>query len=416
MSAPAIGIIGIGGYGARHLDSVRVCEGRGLCVLKAVVIREQEMEAQREQEQARRRAGVTIYRSYPQMLEQEKGRLHLVTVPAGIDQHAPQSIAALRAGFSVLCEKPAAGTMDEVRQMKKARDDARRMLAIGFQYISAPSIQRIKKLTLENRLGRLVGAKGYAAWPRTNLYYQRNYWSGKIRVNGKYIYDSPIQNAVSHFFNNMLYVAGDSPDECAIPRTVYGENLRAGAIESADTQFIRVTTTAGVPLAFSATHAVGTQVNTVLEFTCESGRILWEQDGRTSVYTHKGGRQTLSEEFGDEGVVSGDEMFRNVIDALGSRASPRSTIDNAWQHAACVEALFKSSPITQIPAEYVNVIEGAEERYRAVRGSSDAKARLTVIVGVEEVLESMYREAKSFSEIGAPWAVRGAPVPAASAP
>ena len=395
MDKVRVGIIGIGGYGARHLESVRVCEAEGRCVLAAVVIREQEIEAQREPERVLRAAGTTIYRSYAEMLEREKGRLDLVTVPAGIDQHAPQSMAALGAGFNVLCEKPAAGNLGEARRMIEARDEAGRFLAVGFQYLSAPSIQKIKRLTLERRLGPLVSAKGSAAWPRTSLYYGRNYWSGKIRVDGRYIYDSPVQNAVSHFFNNLLYLAGGSADESAAPREVYGENLRAnGTIESPDTQFIRVTTGSGVTLSFFATHAVATLVNPVLELTYESGRVVWEQDGRTRVY--RGG--ALSEELGDDGVVSRDEMFRNVLAAAEGEGRPRSSIDNAWQHVACVEALFESSPVAPIPARHVKVVESEEPAGRATQ---------TVIVGIEEVLASMFREGKSFAEVGAPWAVKG---------
>ncbi len=403
MSVPSFGIIGVGGYGARHLASIRACEAEGLCALRAVVIREQEREAQREQEQRLRDGGVRIYRTYPQMLEQERGRLDVVTVPAGIDQHAPQSMAALQAGFSVLCEKPAAGSLEEALQMLKARDDSGRFLAIGFQYLSAPSIQKIKRLTLEGRLGRLVEGRGWAAWPRTSLYYQRNYWSGRIRVDGRTIYDSPIQNAVSHFFNNLLYLAGGGADECAVPRTVYGENLRANAaIESPDTQFIRVETAAGATLSFAATHAAAAVANPVLELSYESGRVVWQQDGRSRVY--RGG--TLVEQFDDDGVAIADQMFRGVAAAASGGPAPRATIDNAWQHVACVEALFESCAVAQIPADHVSVIEVAEERSRARGGPS----LQTVIAGIDEILRTMFREGRSFAEVGAPWAVRGRPV------
>lgn len=404
MGVPSIGIIGIGGYGARHLASIRVCEAEGLCALRAAVIREQEMEAQREQEHLLRSAGVRIYRTYPEMLEREKGRLEVVTVPAGIDQHAPQSLAALRAGYSVLCEKPAAGSVDETRRMRKARDESGKFLAVGFQYLSAPSIQRIKQLALEKTLGPLVEGRGYAAWPRTSVYYQRNYWSGRIRVDGRTIYDSPIQNAVSHFFNDLLYIAGESADESAVPRTVYGENLRANsAIESADTQYIRVTTAAGATLSFFATHAAAAVVDPVLELAFESGRVVWQQDGSTRVY--RGG--TLWQEFGDDGVVIADQMFRGVAAAAGGGRPPRATIDNSWQHVACVEALFESCPVAQIPADHVSVLEGAEERYRATARSSGAEARQTVITDIGEILRAMFREGRSFAEVGAPWAVKG---------
>ena len=155
-----------------------------------------------------------------------------------------------------------------------------------------------------------------------------------------------------------------------------------------------MTTGSDVTLSFFATHAVTTLVNPVLELTYESGRVVWEQDGRTRVY--RGG--ALAEELGDDGVVSRDEMFRNVLAAAKGEGKPRSSIDNAWQHVACVEALFESSPVAAIPARHVNVVESEEPAGRATQA---------VIVGIEEVLAQMFREGKSFAEVGAPWAVKG---------
>jgi hypothetical protein len=83
-----------------------------------------------------------------------------------------------------------------------------------------------------------------------------------------------------------------------------------------------------------------------------------------------------------------------------------SSIDNSWQHVACVGLLFKSGPLIQIPAKYVNVVEAVEEPYLAAGGRGAARARQTCIAGIGEMLRSMYRESKSFHEIGAPWAVK----------
>lgn len=46
--------------------------------------------------------------------------------------HAPCTIAALKAGKHVLCEKPMAMNADEAKAMKKAADEAGKLLQIGF--------------------------------------------------------------------------------------------------------------------------------------------------------------------------------------------------------------------------------------------------------------------------------------------
>jgi len=45
--------------------------------------------------------------------------------------HAPCSIAALKAGKHVLCEKPMAMNADEARAMKQAADESGKLLMIG---------------------------------------------------------------------------------------------------------------------------------------------------------------------------------------------------------------------------------------------------------------------------------------------
>jgi predicted dehydrogenase len=402
-----IGIIGVGGYGAVHLESVRVCEKEGLCRLKAAVIRVQEMEILKEREKELKEAGVAIYRTHREMLEAGQGSLDLVTIPAGIDQHEPLSIDALGAGYSVLCEKPVAGSMAGARRMMKARDEAGKTLAIGYQYIASPSMQRIKALAVGMHLGALRSAKAFVSWPRTDRYYGRNYWSGKLYVDGRPIFDSPVQNATSHFLNNMLYVAGRTPGESAAPAEVYGENLKASAIESPDTQFIRIRTETKVEIIFFVTHATGTLVNPVTEFLFEKGKVLWEQGGRTRVFKGSKDAYELEEEFDDGGVQIKDGMFRDVIDALRTGRPPRANIDNSWQHTMSVELLFKSCPVTAIAPEHVEVFEVDGDLYGAIDARASKKPRQTAIKGIDAVLEAMFREGKSFYEAGAPWAVKG---------
>jgi hypothetical protein len=57
-------------------------------------------------------------------------------VPTGIHHHAPMTLDALDAGCHVLLEKPAAATVDEVRQMRAASQAADRMVAIGYQHMA----------------------------------------------------------------------------------------------------------------------------------------------------------------------------------------------------------------------------------------------------------------------------------------
>jgi predicted dehydrogenase len=388
-----VGLVGISGYGVRHLANLRTAEQEGLARLQAVVVqkpyREEHDEARRTADLAAR--GVRVYESYEAMFSAERGSLDAVLIPVGIGHHAPMSIAAMRSGFHVYCEKPAAGSYAEALSMCRCAVECKRTLAIGFQNVASASIQRIKQIRVEGELGPLLSARCRVLWPRNAAYYERNAWAGKLSVNGKPIYDSPIQNAASHFLQNLLYVAGARRDESCVPVQIYAENARANAIESADTQFLRVRTAEAVELLFVATHACTEERHPVAEYRFEKGRIEWELSGLTRLYRE--GSRDPDETWDNEGFDVHYAPFIDFFNAIRESRAPRPTISNSLAHAFCVERAFVSSgSIATVDSEHT---------------CEDPARRLISIRGIEEAVEEACQAGKSFSEQRLPWARPG---------
>lgn len=78
--------------------------------------------------------------------------------PNGI--HAEPSIAALRAGRAVLCEKPLARTAAEAEPMARAARDAGTAAVTGFNYRFAPAVLLARRLVLDGSLGRIYHFRG----------------------------------------------------------------------------------------------------------------------------------------------------------------------------------------------------------------------------------------------------------------
>jgi predicted dehydrogenase len=404
MEPVRVGIIGVTGFGRDHLAWLGECERRGIARLEAAAIINPEQAA--DVERSLRDHAVRIYRTAEELLEKERGNIDLIDIPTGIAYHAPLSIQALEAGFHVFCEKPAAGTAEEARAMKRARDRAGKILAIGYQNVSSHSIRRIKEITLSGEYGKLLQVKTSVRWPRAASYYARNAWAGKLAANGKRIYDSPLQNAVSHYLQNMIYVAGPDFSSSAIPVEVYGENYRAKDIESADTQFIRIYTGNGGPvLTMAASHAVPDNVPAVTEFRYEEGLIIWEQSGSAAVYRLEDPKRLdperiFVESFDNGGANVHLEGMADVLLAVRDGREPRSTIDNAIQHTVCIEAAFASSGgVHRIPDEFTRDLAIADPE-----GTTDPNI---AIVGIDVLMDAMFRTNTSFAESGAPWGVKG---------
>lgn len=88
-------------------------------------------------------------------LDARQPDLTLILSPAHL--HCGQTIAAVKAGSHVLCEKPLASTEAECRQMTDAAADAGRVLAVGMIRRFFPAYESLRRLLNEGRIGTLAG-------------------------------------------------------------------------------------------------------------------------------------------------------------------------------------------------------------------------------------------------------------------
>ncbi|GMU22994.1 MAG: hypothetical protein AMXMBFR13_30780 [Phycisphaerae bacterium] len=75
--------------------------------------------------------GITLYENYRDVLKDDRVEMVIIALPLHL--HAEATIAALQAGKHVLCEKLMAKTVMECKQMIRAADKAKLLLAIGHQ-------------------------------------------------------------------------------------------------------------------------------------------------------------------------------------------------------------------------------------------------------------------------------------------
>jgi predicted dehydrogenase len=150
-----VATVGVLGFAEAHRLVLQQCEQAGAAELVAVVSPSVVTSVEAELE-AR---GVRVYRTWEALYEKEQGRVDLVTIPCGIHLHQILSVKALEAGYDVYCEKPAAGTLAEVRLMQAAQKATGRNLVIGYQHQFSPVTQRIKTIVLSGELGRLLQAR-----------------------------------------------------------------------------------------------------------------------------------------------------------------------------------------------------------------------------------------------------------------
>jgi 1,5-anhydro-D-fructose reductase (1,5-anhydro-D-mannitol-forming) len=85
--------------------------------------------------------------------------VNAVYVGTPVFLHAPQTIASLRAGKHVLCEKPMAMNEAEARTMLQAAEQSGKTLGVAYYRRSYPKVQRAKQLLEAGIIGRPVLAE-----------------------------------------------------------------------------------------------------------------------------------------------------------------------------------------------------------------------------------------------------------------
>src|SRR5262245_56298217 len=100
--------------------------------------------------------GVPSFTSLDEALN--KGGFDALYVATPVFLHAPQTLAALRAGLHVLCEKPMALSFDQARSMVEGAAQNCRLLGVAYYRRAYPKVQRARELISLGAIGQPVMA------------------------------------------------------------------------------------------------------------------------------------------------------------------------------------------------------------------------------------------------------------------
>ncbi|MFW5871448.1 MAG: Gfo/Idh/MocA family protein [Verrucomicrobiota bacterium] len=375
-------IIGVSGYGHQHYSLMLQAHAEGKVDVAGATIINQADEA--EKCARLQDLGCRIFKDYRKMLNELSGSAEFCMIPTGTPLHRPMTVAALEAGMHVLVEKPAAGSIKDVRAMRKAAEKAKKNVSVGYQQMYSPATLATKKLILNGQIGKLSSIKCLAMGPRDHAYYTRNNWAGKLTVNGAPVNDSPFNNAFAHDLMMMLFQTGTAERVAAMPVSVEAELYRANAIESADTACMRIQTAEGIPVLFYATHACretfgpeihirGTKGSAVITHT---SAVITPDAGEPTSFTIKGNHQARQ------------AMMASVLDAVEGGPSFVCDLDTAGRQTMLVDAIYKNCAIHTVKGQTV---------------TSGNASTVTFIPGIEESMRKAFDSNQLLHESGISW-------------
>ena len=379
-----LGTVGLGGYAGAILGLLEREAAAAKPAIRLVAVCEPDHETHAEKIASLRAAGVKVFQNYDEFLAAD---ITAVWIPLPIDLHRPFTEKALAAGKAVLCEKPVAGSIQDADAMIAARDAAKLPVLIGYQDVYASTTHTMKQWIQDGRIGRVTSATVQACWPRHESYYSRAPWAGMRQREGRWILDSPPNNALAHYLNLPLFFMGDAMDRSASPVSIEAELYRVNDIENYDTACFRVAVEGGAKLLMLFTHACVEQRNPQIVIHGDAGKATWSREGLT-----------LETADGTQRVPPHDDAQTNMVKQLAAHVHGTSlpemcsaTLETARAQVLVVSGASAGAKVHVLPVSLQDV-------------QDTEFGKLHSIVGIEALFERCAAQQIMLHESGATWA------------
>ena len=224
------------------------------------------------------------YADYREMVADDAIDAVSVALPNRL--HAPATIAALRTGKHVMCEKPMATTVAEARRMVAAAKKADRLLMMHFNQRFSPESQLLKRLIDDGELGEIYVGKCH--WIRRRGIPGRRTFYQKATSGGGALIDIGV-----HVLDLALWYMGH-PEAAAVTGCTYcnfGKKLdRSFDVDDHAHAFVRFGNGASLSLETSwASHVEGEAIGFELRGTRGGARRVGSYQGAYTIFQTKAG-------------------------------------------------------------------------------------------------------------------------------
>jgi predicted dehydrogenase len=149
MSAPRLGFVGLGWIGRMRLDALAEAGAAEIAALC-------ESSPERLNQAGEAHPEAARFADFDGLI-QKAGELKLdgVVIATPNSLHAPQTLAALKKGLAVFCQKPLALDAGEARDMVEAARKADRLLGVDYSYRFTDGARELKRIVEAGELGKI---------------------------------------------------------------------------------------------------------------------------------------------------------------------------------------------------------------------------------------------------------------------
>ncbi len=178
MDTVRFGVVGLGNMGRFHAEYMNALQPAaklgGVC----------DVDEMRRKEISEKNGGIPAFGTYQELIE--SGAVDAILIATPHYQHPEIAELAMDKGLHVLCEKPAAVTVNGARRMNAAHArNPKVQFGMMFQMRTAPIYQKLKSLIDDGELGELTRLTWIVTdWFRTWSYYGSGGWRATWKGEG----------------------------------------------------------------------------------------------------------------------------------------------------------------------------------------------------------------------------------------
>ncbi|MFE9995472.1 Gfo/Idh/MocA family protein [Streptomyces avermitilis] len=278
------------------------------------------------------------YTDLDRMLQEQRPDLVSICTPPTL--HREQTLAALRAGAWVWCEKPPVPTLADFDAIESQEGtDGGPYAAIVFQHRFGSGARHVRRLLAEQALGRPLVAHCQTTWYRNTAYYAVP-WRGRWQTEG----GGPAMGHGIHQMDLLLDLLGPWSEV----RAMAGRLVHDVETEDVSTALLRF-----------ENGAMATVVNSVLS-PDEVSRIRIDCERATVELTHLYGHSNANwritpvpdvpeeeaaawRDFGADVPSSHLAQLRELVASMRAQARPRSSGADGRTSLELITALYKSA-------------------------------------------------------------------------
>ena len=266
-----VGIIGAGKISDTHVESYKAIG------VEVIAITDRNPEGARVK--AEKYDIPHVYETLDALLADPE--VEAVSIATPVSTHKELTIASLRAGKHVICEKPPAMTADDIREMIMARNVSGKVLLFGFVCRHKHRVQALREAYMSGRLGRAIVGEAGRLFRNSN---PGGWFADRRFTKGGTVFDAAI-----HEIDELLYVLGYPKIKSVRAFLGYENSDLSARLSSVKQNYVSeskgdfrndVETSAtifavtedGVPLILRATSATGTvEEGPYVKLTCANG-------------------------------------------------------------------------------------------------------------------------------------------------